>query len=107
PARLLFRRLVDLVVGRVFRLALLRQYLGDRGRERRLPVVDVPDRPDVAMRLVPLEFLFAHRASRRDQMSEIRCRMSGDNDNEPSPLSSALLFLSFLLSIGRHPSSVI
>src|SRR5262249_59778855 len=66
PARLLLRRLVDLIIRRVFRLALLGQYLRDRGRERRLPVVNVPYRPDVAMRLVTLEFLFAHRACAED-----------------------------------------
>ncbi len=32
--------------------------LGDGGGEGRLPVVHVPNRPDVAVRLVPLEHLF-------------------------------------------------
>jgi hypothetical protein len=52
----LLRRLVDLVVRRERRAARLRQDLGDRRRQRRLAVVDVADRPDVAVRLVPLEF---------------------------------------------------
>jgi len=60
PARLLFRRLVDLVVGRERRAARLRQNLRDRRRQRRLAVVDVTDRPDVAVRLVPLEFRLCH-----------------------------------------------
>ena len=50
-ARLLFRRLVDLVIGRKGRAARLRQNLGDRRRQRRLAMVDVPNRPNVAVRL--------------------------------------------------------
>src|SRR6266852_2414236 len=63
-ARLLLRRLVDLVVRRELRLALLRQYLGDRRRQRRLAVVHVTNRPDVAMRLRPRESLFGHEPLR-------------------------------------------
>jgi hypothetical protein len=37
----------------------LRQHLGDRRRQRRLAVVDVTDRPDVAMRLVRSNFSLA------------------------------------------------
>ena len=59
-ARLLLRRLVDLVVGRVGRPARLRQNLGDRRRQRRLAVIDVTDRADVAVRLGAVEFLFGH-----------------------------------------------
>ena len=55
-ARLLFRRLVDLVIGRERRTACFRQNLRDRCRQRRLAVIDVTDRADVAVRLVPLEF---------------------------------------------------
>ena len=62
-ARLLFRRRVDLVIGRVLRLAGLGQDLGDRRRQRRLAMIDVADRPNVAVRLGPLEFLFGHRGS--------------------------------------------
>ncbi len=60
PARLLFRRLVDLVIGRIRRPARLRQDLRDRSRQRRLTVIDVTDRTDVAVRLVPLKLLFGH-----------------------------------------------
>src|SRR5579883_2406525 len=56
----LLRRLVDLVVGRERRTAGLRQDLGDRRRQRRLAVVHVPDRADVAVRLIPLEFRLRH-----------------------------------------------
>ena len=56
--------LLDLVVGRELRLALLRQHLGDRRRQRRLAVVDVPDRADVAVRLRPRKFLLAHEPLR-------------------------------------------
>ena len=59
-ARLLFRRLVDLVVGGVGRAARLGQNLGDRRRQRRLAMVDVTDRADVAMRLVAIEFFLGH-----------------------------------------------
>ena len=59
-ARLLFRRLVDLVIGGERRPAGLRQNLGDRGRQRRLAMVDVTDRADVAMRLVTREFYLGH-----------------------------------------------
>ena len=60
-ARLLLRRLVDLVVADVGRPAGLRQYLGDRRRQRRLAVVHVPDRPHVRVRLRPLKFRLRHR----------------------------------------------
>ena len=40
---------------------LLRQYLRDRCRQCRLPVVHMPDRSDVYMRFRPLEFLLRHR----------------------------------------------
>ena len=60
PARLLLRRLVDLVIGRERRPARLRQHLRDRRRQRRLPMVNVTDRPDVAVRLVPLKFRLRH-----------------------------------------------
>src|SRR6185312_8377723 len=59
-ARLLFRRLVDLVVGRERRAARLRQNLRDRRRQRRLAVVNVTNRANVAMRLRAVEFLFCH-----------------------------------------------
>ncbi len=58
--RLLFRRLVDLVVGREGRAARLGQNLGDGRRQRGLAVIDVTDRADVAMRLVPRELFLSH-----------------------------------------------
>ena len=63
-ARLLFRRLVDLVIGRVLGLTLFGQDFGDRRRQRRLAVIDVADRADVAMRLVAVEFFLGHGALR-------------------------------------------
>jgi hypothetical protein len=56
----LFGRVVDLVVGLERRLMLERQHLGDGGRQRRLAVVDVPNRPHVDVRLAPVKFLFRH-----------------------------------------------
>ena len=64
-ARLFFRRLVDLVVRRVGGAAGFRQHLGDRGGQRRLAMIDVADRANVAVRLVPLEFRLTHRNLRR------------------------------------------
>ena len=58
-ARLLFRRLVDLVVGRERRAAGFGQHLRDRRRQRRLAMVDVTDRADVAVRLVRSNFSLA------------------------------------------------
>ena len=62
-ARLLFRRLVDLVIGRERRPAGFRQDLGDRRRQRRLAMVDVTDRPDVAMRLGTFKLCFGHSST--------------------------------------------
>ncbi len=59
-ARLLLRRLVDLVIGGVGRLTLLGQDLGDRRGQRRLAVVDMPDRADIAVRLGARKLLFGH-----------------------------------------------
>jgi len=59
-ARLLFRSVVDRIERpeHDVRVVLL-QYLGDRRRQRRLPVIDVSDRPYVAVRLRPFKFCFA------------------------------------------------
>src|SRR6185503_13936948 len=56
----LLRRLVDLVVRRVRRTTRLRQDLRDRRRQRRLAMIHVPDRADIAVRLRPLELALAH-----------------------------------------------
>ncbi len=60
PARLFFRRLVDLVVRRERRPACLRQNLRDRCCQRRLAMVNVTNRADVAVRLVTRKFFLAH-----------------------------------------------
>ena len=71
-ASLLLRRLVDLIVGRESRAAGLGEHLGDRRRQRRLAVVDVADRADVAMRLVTRKFFLCHgRAPLRILDSEL------------------------------------
>ena len=57
----LLRRLVDLVEARVLgRRVLVVQDLGDRRGQGRLAVVDVTHRPDVEVRLGPLELRLAH-----------------------------------------------
>ena len=60
PPRLLLRRLVNLVIRRVLAPALLRQHLGNRRRQRRLAMINMTNRPNVAVRLRPREFLFGH-----------------------------------------------
>src|SRR6185312_13612238 len=60
PTRLLLRRLVDLVVRHELPAVRLGHHLRQGRRQRRLPVVHVPDRPHVHMRLGTLEFLFGH-----------------------------------------------
>src|SRR5207244_9412713 len=61
PALPLLRRVVDrpVVPHRDLRV-LLRQHHRDRRRQRRLPVVHVPDRPHVHVRLRALELLLGH-----------------------------------------------
>jgi hypothetical protein len=39
---------------------VLLQYLGDRRRQRRLAMIDVTNRPDIAVRLIPLKLFFRH-----------------------------------------------
>ncbi len=55
PARLLFRRTVDLVIG-----LEVTEILRDRRRQRRLAVVNVTNRADVAMRLVTFKLCLSH-----------------------------------------------
>src|SRR3954454_23891401 len=64
-AGLLLRRLVDLVERRegVQVRVLLVKHLRDRGRQRRLAMVDVTDGADVDVRLVPLELRLRHWVS--------------------------------------------
>jgi hypothetical protein len=59
-ARLLFRSVVDRIERPEHDLrVVLLQYLRDRRRQRRLAVVDVTNRPYVAVRLRPFKFFFA------------------------------------------------
>jgi len=60
PALFLLRRTVNLVVAPVLRLPLQRQHFRDRRRQRRLPVVNVPYRPHVHVRLRPVKFFLRH-----------------------------------------------
>jgi hypothetical protein len=41
---------------------VLRQYLRDRRRQRSLAVVDVTNRPYIAVRLIPIKLFFRHFA---------------------------------------------
>ena len=56
----LFGGVVDLVVALRLGQALLRQIMGDRGRQGRFAMVDVADGPDVDVRLGALEFRLGH-----------------------------------------------
>jgi hypothetical protein len=56
-AFLLLGGVVDLLEALRFGAAFGGERLGDRGRQRRLAVVDVTDRADVHVRLVALELL--------------------------------------------------
>ena len=63
PARLLFRRVVDLVVGLRLAAELLRKHRGHRRRQGRLAVINVADRAHVHVGLVTLEFALCHGLS--------------------------------------------
>src|SRR3546814_11573805 len=73
---LLFRRTVDLVVRRELRPTRLRKHLRDRSRQRRLAMIHMADRPDVAVRLRPLELCLRHSwssfRSRADRYAAVR-----------------------------------
>ena len=60
----LFRRVIDRIERpeRYLRI-VLRQHFRDRRRQRRLAVIDVPDRPNIHVRLISFEFFLRHRAS--------------------------------------------
>jgi hypothetical protein len=62
-ARLLFGSCVDLVVGLERGAAGLGENLRDRGRQRRLAMVDVTNGADVAVRLIARKLFLTHRFS--------------------------------------------
>src|SRR6266702_2784618 len=85
PARLLLRRLVNLVVRRVRRPARLRQYLRDRRRQRRLAMIDMANRPNVAMRLRPLKLRLRHLAAfSSKKSSQTKTSLSSNHLSEPT-----------------------
>src|SRR3546814_478865 len=65
PARLLFRRHVDLVVGLELATETFRADLRQRRRQRRLPVVHVTDRAHVHVGLGALELTLGHDCASR------------------------------------------
>ncbi len=84
-AALRLRRLRDLVVGDVLRaVALVRRDLRERRRQRRLAVVDVADRADVHVRLVPLELCLCHCTNPGWFESEVRMRARDQSSPLPS-----------------------
>src|SRR5207253_10249829 len=60
PPPLRSRRLRHLVIRHVGSDPCVRGHLRQRRRQRRLPVVHVPNRPDVHMRLGPLKLCLGH-----------------------------------------------
>src|ERR1700686_5240531 len=65
PPLAFLRRVVDRIKRPERHLrVVLRQNFGDRRRQRRLAVIDVPNRPDIQVRLVSLEFFLRHRSVR-------------------------------------------
>src|SRR5579864_1583469 len=64
PARLFFRRVINAVERPEHDLrVVLLQNLGDGRRQRGLAMVDVTNRPHVAVRLITIKFLFRHLLS--------------------------------------------
>jgi small GTP-binding protein len=62
-----FRRVVDRIERpyRVLRISL-RQHRRDRRRQRRLPMVDMPNRPDIYVRFRSIKFFLRHMSARSD-----------------------------------------
>src|SRR5579872_2652255 len=76
PPLLLLRRVVDLRERHRLRLPQRRQHPRDRRRQRRLPVIHVPDRPHVYVRLRPLKPCLRHPPA---------SRLSGSPGESPTP----------------------
>src|SRR5690606_7279287 len=70
---LFFRRLVDLVISRIGRPTRLCQHFRDRSRQRRLAMINVTNRADVAMRLIAFKLFFGHRCRPRLVECSIYC----------------------------------
>ena len=57
----LFRRVVDRIEGpELYLRIILAEHLGDRRGQRGLAVIDVPDRPDIHVRLAAFELFLRH-----------------------------------------------
>jgi hypothetical protein len=54
---------------------MLRQHLRNRRRQRRLAMIDMPNRPDVYVRLAAIKFFLAHDCSlsSRNRNSAAKC----------------------------------
>ena len=99
-ASLFLRRLVDLVIGGVSRAARLGQNLGDRSRQRRLAVVDMADRANVAMGLVTRKLFLGHsRTPFRGPSFSTRFRRAHLNF---SMISAAMFARDLLIMVELH-----
>ena len=78
-ASLFFRRIVDRIEAPELVLRIvLRQRLGDCRRQRRLAVIDVPDRSNVDVRLAAVKFFFCHKPELSwNSLALIRCHPIG------------------------------
>ena len=91
PPPLRLRRLRHLVIRHELRPPLVRRHLRQGRRQRRLPVIDVPDRPHVHVRFRTIKFLFRHRDSLRyvgpgsSPAPTLTCR--GRPSGRPTPIS--------------------
>src|SRR5207245_1874788 len=86
PPLPLFRRVIDRPVLPHRDLLVLRvQHLRDRRRQRRLAVVDVPDRPDVHVRLRPLVLRLRHDLRSSGLASSSGSRRAEPAYRRPSP----------------------
>jgi hypothetical protein len=61
PARFLFRRIVNRIVRPKLRFPKKLAVFCDGGRQGRLAMIDVPHRPYVQVRLIPLKLLLCHK----------------------------------------------
>src|SRR5881628_401885 len=120
PSRFLFRRVIDRIKRPVFHLRIvLRQHLRDARRQRRLPVIDMPDRPHVHVRLRSLVFLFRHAfllepSEPRRLLSRLQLKrrvsvsvpQSGRRDSNPRPTAwKAVTLAPELLPLFLEPTT--
>src|SRR5581483_5471458 len=96
PSRSLLRRVVYRVKAPKLRFTPQRQRLRDRRRQRRLPMVHVPNRPYVDVRLRPLKLLLRHDVRLPRGPSACRVQCAGTLPKVLEPTTRFELVTSFL-----------